>query len=140
MVDLVCGRCSSRYLPCRTCRSKWLHGMLENVEHGFSLRDLQERWPRGKLENRGSCYSKQNVCFITGGILLDDARFAFQLPKYWGDLRKLINMMKQQTNNQAPTFTKTNGHTDHVGDCKGDANSAQGQDSSPRPQIMHHSH
>jgi len=121
-------------------QKQWLHGMLENVEQGFSLRDLRERWPRGKLENRSSCYSKQNVCFITGGVLLDDARFAFQLPKYWGDLRKLINMMKQQINNQGPTFTKTNGHTDHVGDdCKGDAKSAQGQDSSPRPQIMQHS-
>ncbi len=62
----------------------------------------------------------------------------------WGRLQggcKLINKDDDATKQQPrPTFHKTNGHIDHVGDCTGDVKSAQGQDSSPRPQIMQHSH
>lgn len=38
--------------------------------------------------------------------MLEDGRFAFEMSRYWGDLRKLIDRRIQQTNHQSPPFTK----------------------------------
>jgi serine/threonine protein kinase len=73
----------------------------------FSLLDLQMQWPHGMFENANSwSYGKDNVCIIWGILLLDDRRFAIEMLKYWGDLRKFIDDKMQQNNNQNPPFTK----------------------------------
>jgi hypothetical protein len=73
------------------------------------MQDLHKQWPHGMLEVANNIYfiddlnMADNVCFIW--FLLVDGRFVFQLVKYWGDLRKLINMKMQRNKNQSPPFT-----------------------------------
>lgn len=75
-------------------------------KQGSSLQELQKQWPCGMLENGRTCNLGDNVCWILGGLLLEDGRFAFEIARYWGDLHKLISMRMQQNNNQSPPFTK----------------------------------
>ncbi len=73
----------------------------------FPLLDLQRQWPHGMFENANSwSYGKDNVCIIWGILLSDDGRFAIEMLKYWGDLRKFIDEKMLQNNNQSPPFTK----------------------------------
>jgi hypothetical protein len=73
------------------------------------------RWPRGVLRRgirrpRGmlevGMYLGEHTCMISDARLVEDGRFPFEMLKYWGDLRKLINTRMQQKNNQSPPFTE----------------------------------
>ncbi len=75
-------------------------------KQGSLLQEWQKQWPCGMLENGRTCNLGDNVCWILGGLLLEDGRFAFEMARYWGDLHKLINTRMQQNNNQSPPFTK----------------------------------
>ncbi|KAG0616332.1 hypothetical protein M758_5G106200 [Ceratodon purpureus] len=59
---------------------------------GFYLRDLQKLWPKPMA--RG--YSTLYTCPIRKGTLLEDGRFALLMPRYWGDLRKLLDLRLQR--------------------------------------------
>lgn len=82
------------------------------LEFSSSLRRLQAQWPRGLVEIHMSPHYEAfgracNTCHIEGGILLDDGRFAFQMKRYWGDLRKLMDLRMKENNNQGPPFAYT---------------------------------
>jgi hypothetical protein len=83
---------------------------------------------------------KDNFCIIWGILLLDDGRFAIEMLKYWGDLRKFIDEKMQQNNNQSPPFTKEVAKLIIWDICKGDAKPPQGRDFAPRPQSSQRSH
>ena len=80
--------------------------VLKVMKEGYRLRDLEKQWPLGMLQNltRG-LYLNDNPCAILGAILLKNGRFAYWMRKYWGDLRKLIDMRMQLNHNQCPPFT-----------------------------------
>ena len=76
------------------------------MKKGFRLRDLEKQWPLGLLRNRGGtgAHLTSNICVIHGAVLLENGRFAFHMRKYWGDLRKLIDMRMLLNYNQRPPF------------------------------------
>ena len=76
------------------------------VFKGYALRDLENLWPVGMLQNRinGGAYHTPHSCMIWGATLLLNGRFAFHMHKYWGDLRKLIDFRMQHNGNQSPPF------------------------------------
>ena len=76
-------------------------------KEGWALRHLQKQWPLGMLQNRlggGSAYYTSGNCIIRGALLLKNGRFAFYMKKYWGDLRKLIDVRMQLNGNHLPPF------------------------------------
>jgi serine/threonine protein kinase len=72
-------------------------------KHGSSLQDLQKQWPDGMFENR---HEFRFICTVHSALLFEDGRFAFNLPKYWGDLRTLMDRRRHRNNNQRPPFAK----------------------------------
>ena len=82
------------------------YGVVKVMKEGFRLRDLEKQWPLGMLQNQTiGAYLNGNSCAIYGATLLKNGRFAFWMNKYWGDLRKLIDMRMQLNHNQCPPFT-----------------------------------
>ena len=77
------------------------------MKEGFRLRDLENQLPLGMLRNQGvyGGYYTGNSCLMYGAALLKNGRFAFWKEKYWGDVRKLIDMRMQLNCNQCPPFT-----------------------------------
>jgi serine/threonine protein kinase len=93
---------------------------------GFSLADLQRQWPlvtkvtllEAVLELSSPIVKTHvgEVAFGTNlsincsstklGTFLKDGRFAFVMPRYWGDLRTLINLKMEDKNNQGPPFSE----------------------------------
>lgn len=47
----------------------------------------------------------RRACVIDKGVMLKNGRFAFLMKKYWGDLRKLIDIRMQHNHNGSPPFT-----------------------------------
>jgi len=84
-------------------------GVLKVFKKDFSLRDLEKQWPLGMLQNKHLKTSGVHflfyACPILGATLLKDGRFAFWMPQYSGDLRKLIDQKMQENHNQGPPFT-----------------------------------
>lgn len=91
------------------------------MKKGYALRSLQRQWPLGMLNfARSSCDFRENpvsvsgrtfkgsLAWIKGGTLLKDERlkgqFAFVMDRWWGDLRKLIDIRMQRNKNQGPPF------------------------------------
>ena len=82
--------------------------VLKVFKKGSSLRDLEKQWPLGMLQNEGLKYGRHFLpytCSILGATLLNDGRFAFLMPRCWGDLRKLIDLRMQKNHNQGAPFT-----------------------------------
>jgi hypothetical protein len=84
-------------------------GALKVFKEGFLLRDLEKQWPLGMFQNKhlkhfGVHHLGHYTCPILGAILLSDGRFAFQMARRWGDLRKLIDLKMQENHNQGPPF------------------------------------
>lgn len=73
-----------------------------------SLLNLQSQLPLGMLRKiqKGCPFflDTDSCCLIWGATLLDDDRFAFLMRRYWGDLRKLIDLRMRHCNNQRPPF------------------------------------
>lgn len=69
------------------------HGV-EGFKDRFSINDLQKQWPQGMLEQIRDCYGYSDCCEspILSGTVVMNGRFAFQMFKRWGDLRKLIDL------------------------------------------------
>jgi serine/threonine protein kinase len=75
-----------------------------------SLVDLQRLWTtvffyitKGE---EGTCYSIADCCRIMSGTMLKDGRFAFVMKRYWGDLRRAIDLqiVKDVKSCQNPPF------------------------------------
>ena len=80
--------------------------VVKAFKKGYSLRSLQIQWPLGMLQNtspEGHFNSAKSAIIFAGTVLRDD-RFAFVMHKYWGDLRKLIDLKMQQRNSHGPPF------------------------------------
>ena len=74
-------------------------------KEGYALRHLQKQLPFGMLFSLLSgAYITLNSCYIHGATLLKNGRFAFRMQKYWGDLRKLIDLRMQLNGNHLPPF------------------------------------
>lgn len=78
---------------------------------GSSVLDLQKQWPHGMLgdeSTRCSGYFSGGECCnrILGATLTKSGRFAFIMPKYWGDMRKLIDLRMEHNKkfNTGPPF------------------------------------
>lgn len=73
-----------------------------------SLLSLQAQWPLGMLRKiKSGCpffSDTDSCCLIWGATLLEDDRFAFVMPRYWGDLRTVIDMRIRHNHNQPPPF------------------------------------
>lgn len=93
-----------------------LHGdgrfLLKVFKEGSSLDELQKQWPLGgMLGIQYMLIVERNLLLphyfatIYDGVLFKDERFAFSMRKYWGDLRKLIDLKMQNNRNQSPPFT-----------------------------------
>lgn len=83
--------------------------VLKVLKKSISLRHLHTLLPPGMLQNdqikRHGRYWNGYSCSIHGGILLKNGRFAFQMTKYWGDLRQLIDIKLQHNHNRRSLFT-----------------------------------
>jgi hypothetical protein len=80
-----------------------LHGdspfLLKVFKEGASLQDLRKQWPLdgmfailGIQAPKRELYMPHYSGAMYGGVLLKNGRFAFKMRKYWGDLRKLIDL------------------------------------------------
>jgi serine/threonine protein kinase len=75
-------------------------------KHKSSLQDLQKQWPDEMFEHLSTLNASVCVCSMETALLCEDGRLAFKLPKYWGDLRTLMDRRMHRNNNQRPPFTK----------------------------------
>jgi hypothetical protein len=87
-----------------------------------SAKDLAQQFAQSCLNgigkmNLGKVAFGTNICTTHNcslamlGTFLKDGRFAFVMPRYWGDLRTLINLKMEDKNNQGPPFSQ-------LQDCK----------------------
>lgn len=90
------------------------YGVVVKVfKEGWSLQDLQKQWPLGMLKQIkpvGNFAISPFVCPVYCAIFWKTGRFAgrfgFEMPRCWGDLRKLINIPMQRNHNiKFPPFT-----------------------------------
>lgn len=71
--------------------------VVKMFKQDYSIADLQRQWtftPHGdSLSGKNSSWKlfRNKCCFIKGGTLLKNNRFAFVMKRYWGDLRKHID-------------------------------------------------
>ncbi|KAG0569076.1 hypothetical protein KC19_6G063900 [Ceratodon purpureus] len=68
------------------------------------LKDLERIWPLGmfkpqlySLSTVSTHFIHEYCCHIYGATLLENGRFAFVLGRYWGDLRKLIDLKRRES-------------------------------------------
>lgn len=75
------------------CRRKspYPRYVLKVFKKGYSLRDLSLQWPQGILDLSYDF----NVIGVRGGVVLEDGRFAFLLPRCHIHLRKLIDSAQE---------------------------------------------
>lgn len=91
-------------------RSRHDEIVVKVFKSGYSLKDLERLWPQGMFNPQNSKdpgewrrgqisthFIHEYCCFIHGGTLLKNGRFAFVLGKYWGDLRKLIDLKRRES-------------------------------------------
>lgn len=79
--------------------------VVKAFKKGYSLRSLETQWPHGMLQSTPEGHlSLVNSSIIFAGTVVEDDRFAFVMYKYWGDLRKLIDIKMEQRSNQGPPF------------------------------------
>jgi serine/threonine protein kinase len=74
---------------------KWV---VKVFKQGASLQGLRQQWPLGMLQmfqEKGHVENSGYSCGIYAGLLLKNGRFAFLMRRYWGDLRKLIDLRMQ---------------------------------------------
>jgi serine/threonine protein kinase len=86
---------------------KW-EGVMKVFKEGSALQDLKKQWPKGMLRKsrvQEGMYFYYNTCLIYGGLLLKNGRFGFWMRRYWGDLRKLIDVRMQHNRNTSSPFT-----------------------------------
>ncbi|KAG0587399.1 hypothetical protein KC19_2G161600 [Ceratodon purpureus] len=88
-----CPECHGQGRICRWLgvfpRNKYI---VKVFRKGYRLRDLQRLWPKQVVTG----YSTLYTCPIRGWYLLPNGRFAFMMPRYWGDLCKLLDQRMQQ--------------------------------------------
>ncbi|KAG0627611.1 hypothetical protein M758_2G215200 [Ceratodon purpureus] len=91
--------------------------VLKVFKKGTRLRHLQSHWPHGMLKFKEEDYANWRsptpkelprfFCYVEGGILLEDGRFAFLMGKEHLDLRRLIDdKMKLISTNNCGPFSK----------------------------------
>ncbi|KAG0616233.1 hypothetical protein M758_5G100400 [Ceratodon purpureus] len=80
--------------------------VVKAFKKGYSLRSLQIQWPLGMLQNTSpeGHFNLAKSAIIFAGTVLKDDRFAFVMHKYWGDLRKLIDLKMQHRHSHGPPF------------------------------------
>lgn len=92
--------------------------VVKAFKSGYCLKDLEHQWPQGMFVTRSvnqailiptelggkqdrnadkisTHFIHENCCFIHGGTLLANGRFGFVLERYWGDLRRLIDLKRR---------------------------------------------
>lgn len=83
--------------------------VLKVFKDGNALKDLvQHQFPQGMLHSSdysGFGFEHYATKNLLGGVLLKDGRFAFEMWRDWGDLRRLIDVRMEQNGNQCPPFT-----------------------------------
>lgn len=67
--------------------------VVKAFKKGYSLRSLQTQYPLGTSAPH---FPLGNSAIIFAGTILKDDRFAFVMYKYWGDLRKLLDVTMAQ--------------------------------------------
>ncbi|KAG0587185.1 hypothetical protein KC19_2G146400 [Ceratodon purpureus] len=82
--------------------------VMKVFEVGYSVRELRKQWPLNLLCN-GSAGSHYPRNPILTGRLLNDGRFAFEMLKFWGDVRKLLDVRMQHNGNRHPPFMMEDG-------------------------------
>lgn len=75
-------------------RAMRMEFVVKAFKRGYSLRSLQTQHALGP---------PTSPAILFAATVLKDDRFAFVMHKYWGDLRKLIDLRKQR-NNASPPF------------------------------------
>ncbi|KAG0570876.1 hypothetical protein KC19_6G194100 [Ceratodon purpureus] len=79
--------------------------VLKVFKEGWALQHLQKQWPEGMLQAGTRRGPIRRACVIDKGVMLNNGRFAFLMKKYWGDLRKLIDIRMQHNHNACAPFT-----------------------------------
>lgn len=87
--------------------------VVKAFKSGYCLKDLEQQWPQGMFVTKSmetvksggkqdrnadkisTHFIHENCCFIHGGTLLANGRFGFVLERYWGDLRRLIDLKRR---------------------------------------------
>ncbi|KAG0624607.1 hypothetical protein M758_3G260400 [Ceratodon purpureus] len=87
-----CPDCHNKGLICRNFGIPRHKYILKVFKEGYRVRDLQRLWPKQVATG----YSTLYTCPVRCGYLLPNGRFAFLMPRYWGDLRKLLDRRMQQ--------------------------------------------
>jgi hypothetical protein len=82
--------------------------VLKVFKAGYSLRDLQKQWPLALLHNYD--YYDDNFNPVMCGRLLGDGRFGFEMLRFWGDLRKLLDVRMELNGNQHPPLMMPDGN------------------------------
>lgn len=87
---------------------QWKYGkekcVLKVFKSGYSLADLERQWSSTPGNNSQLAAHEWKFCFMRHGTLLKDGRFAFVMDRYWGDLRKLIDLHMKNNHRQGPPF------------------------------------
>jgi hypothetical protein len=82
----------------RTSQDKTTYAV-KVFKRGYTLRHLQRQWPQGMLRSSAG-FRLTGALRIEGGLVFDDDRFGFVVPRYWGDLRTLMDMRLAQGYNR----------------------------------------
>ncbi|KAG0556271.1 hypothetical protein KC19_11G040100 [Ceratodon purpureus] len=74
---------------------------------GWSLEALHQQWPPAMLDKirTAGFYRNKGISGIGSGWMLKDGRFAFSMPRYWGDLRKMIDLRLVRNRLRPPPFS-----------------------------------
>jgi serine/threonine protein kinase len=84
--------------------------VLKVFRRDTSLADLQRLWAthifNKTKEEEGMVWLVSSICIIQNGTMLKDGRFAFVMKRYWGDLRRAIDLqiLKDVKTCQNPPF------------------------------------
>ena len=87
--------------------------VLKVFKGDYSLRDLQRQWPLALLQKITPLNADYEVVAFSPvlcGRLLGDGRFAFEMGKFWGDLRKFLDVRMQLNGNRHPPFMMPDGN------------------------------
>jgi hypothetical protein len=91
---------------------KGLPVVLKVFKAGYSVRDLQKQWPLALLHRATPLNENYDDNFnpVICGRLLGDGRFGFEMLRFWGDLRKLLDLRMQLNGNQHPPLMMPDGN------------------------------
>jgi hypothetical protein len=87
--------------------------VLKVFKAGYSLRDLQKQWPLAllhKVSPFGGDDDDYDFNWVMCRRLLGDGRFGFEMPRFWGDLRKLLDLRMELNSNQHPPLMMPDGN------------------------------